>query len=634
MMSNGTFQQSSRRLAPGTRLNGIYEVDEQIGAGGMGEIYKGHAIQTGDPVAIKLMLPDLAENDAALALFRKEASALHHLHHESIVRYYVFTIEPVLQRPYLAMEFVDGRSLSDILNDGPLTFEAVRSLMQRVAAGLQAAHERGIIHRDVSPDNVLIPGGDVSRAKIIDFGIARSTRLNDGTVIGSGFAGKHNYVSPEQLGLFGGNVTAKSDIYSLGLVLVEALTGRPIDMGGSQFQIVEKRRKVPDLGAIDLRFRPLLEKMLQPDPDKRPESMAAVANWALNPPGGGLLRRRTEPPRGSSGSEAAAPRRRWGRWLYGSAAALLLLAIAGGGGGYYYYAMQTPVTVAPPPIGRLGPSDNTASPPTKAPPAPDTQKARVPPAPQPPPSAPARPTSPPEAPTKQVPGPSAALPPATPPVVAPTTPAPGGRPGVEKIRRYVDEYDGGECFFISPVAIGETAAALEGFGVSTRPFEVLDRAFQRENGFEASIGVRQVTQAQCPAITFLGKLRAERARAPRLQIAGTSVRSGEVLNGTVENFGIRHVELLLVTDAGMVQNVSYVLKDGTDAKTFSLGLQKTEGAGGQPQLLIAVASPRVIDALRPARPVQADQFFLLAVSEASRAGLTLSAAARYFKLEK
>src|ERR1700710_1030237 len=105
------------RLAPGTRLNGIYEIDRQIGVGGMGEIYKGHAIQTGHAVSIKLMLPELAEHENALALFRKEASALHHLQHDAIVRYYVFTVEPVLQRPYLAMEFVDGRSLSAILAD-------------------------------------------------------------------------------------------------------------------------------------------------------------------------------------------------------------------------------------------------------------------------------------------------------------------------------------------------------------------------------------------------------------------------------------------------------------------------------------------------------------------------------------
>jgi len=164
------------------------------------------------------------------------------------VRYFLFTVEPVLHVPYLAMEFVDGRSLSDILVDGPLTFEALVKLMRRIASGLQAAHERGIIHRDVSPDNIIVPLGDVTRAKIIDFGIARSTQLGDKTIIGSGFAGKDNYVSPEQVGLYGDEVTAKSDIYSLGLLLFYALTGQKLDMGGSQFQLVEKRRRVPDLG--------------------------------------------------------------------------------------------------------------------------------------------------------------------------------------------------------------------------------------------------------------------------------------------------------------------------------------------------------------------------------------------------
>ena len=236
------------RLSPGTRLNGIYEIDHPVGLGGMGEIYKGHLVETGDPVAIKMMLPELTENEAALTLFRKEASALHHIQHDAVVRYYVFTVEPVLRRPYLAMELVDGRTLTDILHDdGPLSFEAVQSLLHRLASGLQAAHEHGIVHRDISPDNIILPNSDVTRAKIIDFGIARTAQ--HGTVIAGGFAGKFSYVSPEQLGLFGGDVTGKSDIYSLGLVLVQALTGKPLDMGGSQVEIVEKRRKVPDLGA-------------------------------------------------------------------------------------------------------------------------------------------------------------------------------------------------------------------------------------------------------------------------------------------------------------------------------------------------------------------------------------------------
>ena len=232
------FRTAQHGVSAGTRLNGIYEIDGMIGVGGMGEVYKSHEIQTGTTVAIKMLLPEMAENDAALALFRKEASALHYLMHEAIVRYFVFTVEPVLQRPYLAMEFVDGRSLADILEEGPLTFEALLRLMRRVASGLKAAHERGIIHRDVSPDNIIIPQNDVARAKIIDFGIARSTQIGDATIIGTGFAGKHNYVSPEQIGLFGGDVTAKSDIYSFGLVSVlrldrtEARYGRhPVPAG-------------------------------------------------------------------------------------------------------------------------------------------------------------------------------------------------------------------------------------------------------------------------------------------------------------------------------------------------------------------------------------------------------------------
>src|SRR5689334_10270802 len=162
-----------------------------IGVGGMGEVYKGHEIQTGTAVAIKMLVPEMAENEAALALFRREASALHYLVHDAIVRYFVFTVEPTLHRPYLAMEFVDGKSLSEALADGPLELNALQRLIRRVASGLGAAHDRGIIHRDVSPDNIIIPHADFSRAKIIDFGIARLTQFGETTIIGSAFAGKY-----------------------------------------------------------------------------------------------------------------------------------------------------------------------------------------------------------------------------------------------------------------------------------------------------------------------------------------------------------------------------------------------------------------------------------------------------------
>jgi serine/threonine protein kinase len=573
--NDGTQSDFTRpRLSAGTRLNGIYEIDQAIGLGGMGEIYKGHLVETGDPVAIKLMLPELVENEAAFTLFRKEASALHHIQNDAVVRYYVFTVEPVLRRPYLAMEFVDGRTLSNILHDnGSLPFEAVRSLMQRLASGLQAAHEHGIIHRDVSPDNIIIPNSDVARAKIIDFGIARSNQ--HGTVIGSGFAGKFNYVSPEQLGLFGGNVTAKSDIYSLGLVLVQALNGQPLDMGGSHVEVVEKRRKVPALGAIDMRFRPLLEKMLQPDPDQRPDSMSAVAAWSL----GSTASARHKSDRYRSVGEASVPNRSRAARPWRRAAAALL--IGAGVGAYYFYAMKTPLAPVPP----VASADK------------------------------------PQAELKEKPG-------------SPAAPQPGTI-AVEKIRGFVESYDGGNCFFLTPVAIGEHAALIDGLGSSDRPFMAFDAAFQRAIGFDPDIRVLQVTEQQCPAIAFLSQLRGGSARPPRLDIDQETLRNGEVLKGMVDRFGTRDVDLILVSDAGNVQNVSSLLKPGTDAKTFNVGMRRTEGAAGrQPQLLIAVTSPSPVDALRLGQPADAEQFFPRVLSDASRSGSSLSAVARYFMLEK
>ena len=266
----------------GTQLSGIYELDERIASGGMGEVYRGHNIQTGDAVALKIVLPEFMRDQTILSLFRKEASILNHLSHDAIVRYHVFTIDPGIRRPYLAMEFVDGKSLFDVMRRGPMAVGDVRKLCHRIASGLSAVHEAGTVHRDLSPDNIILPGGKVERAKIIDFGIARSGKVGGETLIGGRFAGKYNYVSPEQLGLYGGEVTERSDIYSLGLVLAAVRRGKPLDMSGSQFEIVEKRRSIPDLSDIDDDFRPMIEAMLQPDPRNRPASMADIARATVD----------------------------------------------------------------------------------------------------------------------------------------------------------------------------------------------------------------------------------------------------------------------------------------------------------------------------------------------------------------
>ena len=571
MRPQDPYRSAHRGVPAGMRLNGIYEIDQMIGVGGMGEVYKGHEIQTGTAVAIKMLVPDMAENEAALALFRREASALHFLMHDAIVRYFVFTVEPVLQRPYLAMEYVDGRSLADLLEEGPLTLEALLRLTKRIASGLRAAHERGIIHRDVSPDNIIIPQNDVARAKIIDFGIARSTQLGDATIIGTGFAGKHNYVSPEQIGLYGGEVNPQSDVYSLGLVLFYALTGQKLDMGGTQLQLVEKRRRVPDLGAVEARVRPLFEQMLQPDPKDRP-TMAEVENWGIGSQKGVSPGRKERP------KPAASPAKPKRAWIGSSAiAASILLIIGSGAFAYYYFIWAAPVGLDGAPVPKI----------FLRPPAPS----------KPPMDDPAR---------------------------------------SDLARRFVQQYDGGDCFFIMPVAIGSSAAVLEGFGASTVAFDALDKSFKKSQGFEASIGIRFVTPSQCPAITFLNKVRGDSAHAPRISLGSVKIRPNETITGNIENLAGRVVELLLISEDGQVQNLSYYLTPGTDALSFSFEMKRAEESLGSsaPQLIMAVATPRVLDSLRQPRPTPADQFFLQVLSEAQRAGMTINASARYVTIQK
>jgi eukaryotic-like serine/threonine-protein kinase len=647
-MQDGSPHSASTQLSPGTRLNGIYEIDHLIAAGGMGEVYKGHTVQTGDTVAIKVLHPEYARNEAALGLFRREASALHNMHHEAIVRYYVFTIEPTLGRPYLAMEFVEGQSLADLVRREPLTYEAVRALLKRVAAGLHAAHERGIIHRDVSSDNIMIPGGDVARAKIIDFGIARSTQLSDRTIIGSGFAGKYNYVSPEQLGLFGGDVQAKSDIYSLGLVLIEALNGQPIDMGGSQAAILEKRRKVPDLGAIDLRVRPLIARMLEPDPAARPESMAHVATWPL--PTSRPNDDRYASNLGRSAERPHASTRRAGTKWMALAATLAVISIGGAGAAYYLLGPGAPGVKEPPPPPLLGagkaspPSDSStvaaARPPQPAGPTltpstpPPTSSAQSPSTTaQPPPSSPLPAAPAPFVLTPAQPSPTQDNAPASkaaPKEMAALPPPVVGR--AEQITRYINSYDGGDCFFITPNSVSASAARIDGYGASAAPFQRLDGAFKSAHGFEADIDVRQVTSAQCPALSFVSRLRQQRDRAPKLQIGEASLRSGQALTGTVQVGGNRSVQLLLVSEEGAVQDLSGLLKRAGDGYTFNLRMQRTGASGAQPQLLLAVSGERPLETIKGAQST-AEQLFPLAGVEVARTGQAVGATIRYFKLD-
>jgi len=576
-MSDMYSAERSRR-APGTRLNGIFEIDQRIASGGMGEIYRGHAIETGDPVAIKVMRTDLADNAMALALFRKEASALHYIHHEAIVRYYVFSNDPGTGRHYLAMEFVDGQPLSELLRRGPLDFTAVRLLQERLAAGLNAAHQHEIVHRDLSPDNVLVPAGDLAKAKIIDFGIARSTRAGEGTIIGSGFAGKYNYVSPEQLGLFGGDVTAKSDIYSLGLVLAECLAGRPIDMGGTQFEVLEKRRIVPDLRAIDPRFRPLLEKMLQPNPADRPDSMAAVAAWRPGP--------ETPPRRAAAAAHdrsqaarptaAAKPKPVLGRRLTKIAVALTLLLSVGSVGFYLVKDLFSPPVIEEPKSPHLDP---------------------------------------------------------TKPQPIPTRPPTDLR---QRTTEFLDTYDGGGCFFVGHVTIQDGEAWIEGLGTSRTPFDALYSEFVRKFGGDPTIAWGVVTPEQCPAVNFLSRTKNEPVAAPRLDIDATALPDGGLrITGSIAEFADRSVELMLISDDGIVSKPMEPLQQSGKTKTFAFRLRKEKVDAPPGQLLLAVASSKPLQALKlPPDGLPAEQVFTRLLAEKLQTGQTVNVGWRYFRLEK
>jgi serine/threonine-protein kinase len=264
------------QVGPGSVLNNIYEVKRFLARGGMGEVYEGFNVNTEERVAIKVMLPALAADPNVQAMFFKEARTLTRLHHPAVVQYRVLAQEPALGIFYIVTEFIEGASLSDLLPSLEPTPAQLKLLTRRLAEGLGAAHALGAVHRDMSPDNVLLPDGRIEQAKIIDFGIAKDMDPSKGTIVGDGFAGKLGYVAPEQFGDYDRQIGPWTDVYTLGLVILAAAQGRDVDMGGSLVEAIDKRRAGPDLSAAPPELRPVLAGMLAADPAKRLRSMEEV----------------------------------------------------------------------------------------------------------------------------------------------------------------------------------------------------------------------------------------------------------------------------------------------------------------------------------------------------------------------
>jgi len=238
----------------GTLIGGRYRLDAVIGRGGMSTVYRAFDTVLERPVAIKLMHREIAADSDQLERFRREARSVAQLNHPHVVSVIDAGEEPspdgelpALGTPYIVLEYVDGETLKSLIRrEGPLEIARALAYSVEIARALGAAHERRIVHRDVKPQNILIdPEGG---AKITDFGIARSLS-EEGLTLAGRVLGTTDYVSPEQA--LGQPVTPQSDLYSLGVVLYEMLTGDVPFHGDSPVAVAMKhvREEIPDVQA-------------------------------------------------------------------------------------------------------------------------------------------------------------------------------------------------------------------------------------------------------------------------------------------------------------------------------------------------------------------------------------------------
>ncbi|MDP6944911.1 MAG: serine/threonine-protein kinase, partial [Myxococcota bacterium] len=223
------FSESVDGLLTGTTFEQRYRIERRLGEGGMGVVYLATQINVNRPVALKLLRPALCQDLKAVGRFQQEARAVAGLQHPHIVALYDFgrTESGVL---YLVTEFIDGGSLRDLIGEeAPLPADRVIDIGAQIADGLVEAHSRGVIHRDLKPDNILLPtvGRQANFAKILDFGIAKvsSNRASEMTLTGTGMAvGTPQYIAPEQASAQ--EVSHQTDFYALGVMLYEMLTGK------------------------------------------------------------------------------------------------------------------------------------------------------------------------------------------------------------------------------------------------------------------------------------------------------------------------------------------------------------------------------------------------------------------------
>ncbi len=322
-------------LIPGTLLGGRYRLVTRLGQGGMGEVWEAVQEGLGRRVAVKVLLPELLNEPDLLARFQREAQAAASLGHPNIVSVSDFVSLPG-EPPFLVMELIAGKPLSKLIEQGPLAEQRVAFIASQVLDALSAAHRAGIVHRDIKPDNILLTSisGVDDIAKVLDFGIAKLYGVTEApklTMTGA-VMGTPQYMSPEQAR--GLAVDARTDLFAVGTIMYQSLTGRLPFTGNSfnalLFAIAEEAAPpVSSLRAsVDPRLAAIVERAMAKDPNARfssaDEMRAALAPFTRATPTiatGATLPSATPP-------AAQAPKK---KSFLGLAIALGALVLIGGG---------------------------------------------------------------------------------------------------------------------------------------------------------------------------------------------------------------------------------------------------------------------------------------------------------------
>jgi serine/threonine-protein kinase len=313
---------------------GDFRVLRKLGAGGMGQVYLARQVSLDRPVALKLLKPGIAADPVALKRFEAEALAVARLQHPNVVQ--VYALGEAGGRRFMALEYVDGRNLREYLaRKGPPDLPVALSILRQVAAALGAAHEAGLVHRDVKPENVLVTRK--VGVKVADFGLSRAFAdvADDPRLTQSGVVvGTPVYLSPEQAQ--GKAVDHRSDLYSLGVTAYHLLAGEPPFRGATAIDVALKHVTDRPRPLADLRpdlppdLCGLVHRLLAKDPADRYQSAREVLR-DLSKVRDGLGLTLTQPTTAgaaepSAGAGRPPGRPRWGRWLVAGAGCVLAAA--------------------------------------------------------------------------------------------------------------------------------------------------------------------------------------------------------------------------------------------------------------------------------------------------------------------